>query len=49
MFQTAPLSVANATYKESYLLGTVADASKVYEILNDVKREFKANEYSLIG
>ena len=48
VFQSAPLSVANATYYQSYLIGTVKDINKVYETLNEVKAEFIANEYSLI-
>ena len=30
------------------MIGTVKDINKVYETLNEVKAEFKANEYSLI-
>ena len=37
VFQTAPLSVAGATYHESYLLGTVKDIKHVYDVLNEVK------------
>jgi hypothetical protein len=42
------MNVANATYKESYLLGT-ADSATAYQVLNEVRQDFKANEYSLVG
>jgi hypothetical protein len=42
------MAVANATYKESYLLGT-ADSSTAYSVLAEVREDFKANEYSLVG
>ena len=42
------MAVANATYFQSYLMGTVKDINQVYDVLNEVKQEFKANEYSLV-
>ena len=48
VFQNAPLTVANATYFQSYVIGTVEDINRVYEVLDEIKIQFKANEYSLI-
>lgn len=39
----------NATYFCSYNMGVVTDISKVYSVLEEVKQQFKANEYSLIN
>jgi len=41
--------VPNGLYMQSYLMGTVHDYKRVYEVLDEVKAEFRANEYSLIG
>lgn len=43
VFTSAPMCVAGATYYESYLLGTVADMSRVYEVLRQLKVDFIAN------
>lgn len=49
VFQTPPLTVAGATYQQSYVLGTVSDIKKVFDVLKELKSEFKANEYSLVN
>ena len=49
VFQTAALAVAGATYYQSYLLGTVKDVKLVYDVLNEMKTKFIANEYSLVN
>jgi len=37
VFTSVPLCVNGATYHESYLLGTVPDMSRVYEVLKQLK------------
>lgn len=50
VFAAPPLSaeVEGVTYKESFLLGSVKNASRVNDVLDEVKRQFIANEYNLI-
>ena len=49
VFTSCPLMVANATYLCSYNIGSCSDFKKVYDVLNETKLKFKANEYSLIN
>jgi len=49
VFQTAPLTIQNATYFQSYNMGTVSDTKWLYEQLRTVSERFRANEYSLIN
>jgi len=48
VFQHAPLNVAGATYRESFLLGIVKDLRTAHAALDVVKEQFRANEYNLI-
>lgn len=48
VFTSAPMTVPNATYVQSYNMGTFTDSKHIYETLNTVREQFKANEYSLI-
>ena len=45
----APLTIAGAVYKESFLMGVVKDQKFLYSTLDELKRQFVANEYSLVG
>ena len=49
VFATPPLTIQGAMYYQSYLIGTYDDSKKLNQVLNEVKREFIASEYSLIG
>ena len=49
VFQTIPMTVMGATYYESFVLGTVSDNKKIYEVLRELRSEFIANEYSLVS
>ena len=48
VFTAAPLNVDGAIYKSSYLMGVVRDFSKLHYAIDQVKNEFRANEYNLI-
>lgn len=49
VFQMPPCNVDNATYYCSYNMGVCTDLSKVYSTLEQVRQQFRANEYSLIN
>lgn len=49
VFQTVPLQIQNATYFQSYNMGTIKDTKWLYDQLKRVSAKFKANEYSLIN
>eukprot|EP00350_Pseudokeronopsis_sp_OXSARD2_P000140 CAMPEP_0170556692 /NCGR_PEP_ID=MMETSP0211-20121228/18169_1 /TAXON_ID=311385 /ORGANISM="Pseudokeronopsis sp., Strain OXSARD2" /LENGTH=181 /DNA_ID=CAMNT_0010867181 /DNA_START=15 /DNA_END=560 /DNA_ORIENTATION=+ len=48
VFRSTPLTVENATYRESYLMGTMRNQSRIQEVLDNVSRQFRANEYNMI-
>jgi len=43
------MTVPGATYACSYNMGTFTDSKHVYNALNRIREQFKANEYSLIS
>jgi hypothetical protein len=43
VFSQEPLVVEGVVYKESFLLGTLKDKTKLQEVLAQVSNEFKAN------
>ena len=50
VFRTKPLTITNATYYQSYNMGTVPESGlkQLYDTLRKVQDQFRADEYSLV-
>ena len=48
VFDSEPLSLDTETYRASVEMGSISTMSDFYRILEDVKKEFHANEYNVV-